>query len=53
MCTGDNIDTAMAISKNANILSSKDVKEDGEYYQYSCMTGKDFRDLTGGIKTQQ
>lgn len=45
MCTGDNIDTAIAISKNAQIL-----QEDEEDNEYACMTGAQFRDEVGGIK---
>jgi len=44
MCTGDNIDTAIAISKNAGILA-----EGQEIRNYSCMTGKDFREACGGL----
>jgi len=44
MCTGDNIDTAIAISKNAGIL-----EETTELGEYSCMTGKNFRELVGPI----
>lgn len=39
MCTGDNIDTAIAISKNAGILG-----DDTLMHEYTCMTGKDFRE---------
>ena len=39
MCTGDNIDTAKAISKNAGILP-----DDVEIEEYTCMTGKQFRE---------
>mmetsp|Transcript_15972 Transcript_15972/g.26934 ORF Transcript_15972/g.26934 Transcript_15972/m.26934 type:complete len:1163 (-) Transcript_15972:42-3530(-) len=46
MCTGDNIDTAIAISKNAGIVTEEQV----EASKYSCMTGKDFREAVGGIK---
>jgi magnesium-transporting ATPase (P-type) len=42
MCTGDSIDTAKAISKNAGILSDQDPDS-------SCMTGKEFREAIGGI----
>ena len=45
MCTGDNIDTAIAISKNAGIVSEENSK-----HRYSCMTGKDFREAVGGLK---
>jgi len=44
MCTGDNLDTATAISKNAGIVTAEQCK-----HKYSCMTGKDFREATGGI----
>lgn len=46
MCTGDNIDTAIAISKNAGIVSAEEVERN----EYSCMTGKDFREAVGGLK---
>lgn len=46
MCTGDNIDTAIAISKNAGIVTNEQV----EASPYSCMTGKDFREAVGGLK---
>jgi len=53
MCTGDNIDTAIAISKEAHILEDKDIREleDHEYKHYICMTGKDFREAVGGLQT--
>ena len=44
MCTGDNIDTAKAISKNAGILP-----DDVEIEEYTCMTGKQFRETVGGL----
>jgi len=44
MCTGDNIDTAIAISKNAGILP-----EGHPIEKYTCMTGKDFRETVGGL----
>ena len=46
MCTGDNIDTAIAISKNAGIVTEVQV----DASQYTCMTGKDFREAVGGLK---
>jgi Ca2+ transporting ATPase len=46
MCTGDNIDTAIAISKNAGIVTEAQV----ESSSYTCMTGKDFREAVGGLK---
>ena len=46
MCTGDNIDTAIAISKNAGIVT----EEQCEASPYTCMTGKDFREAVGGLR---
>jgi Ca2+ transporting ATPase len=43
MCTGDNKDTAVAISKNAGIVT----KEEAEANDYACMTGKEFREEVG------
>lgn len=37
MCTGDNIDTATAISKNAGIVTDEDI---AKHKEYSCMTGQ-------------
>jgi Ca2+ transporting ATPase len=48
MCTGDNIDTAIAISKNAKILPPG-----CEIEEYTCMTGKEFRETVGGLITVQ
>jgi P-type Ca2+ transporter type 2B len=50
MCTGDNIDTAIAISKQAHILSERDLA-DTENQKFVCMTGKDFREEIGGLNT--
>lgn len=47
MCTGDNIDTAKAISLNAGIVTQQEV----ESSPYACMTGKDFRDAVGPLIT--
>lgn len=44
MCTGDNIDTAIAISENAGIID-----KNAERGQYTCMTGKNFREAVGGL----
>ena len=35
MCTGDNIDTAIAISKNAGIVTERECEN-----ELACMTGK-------------
>lgn len=54
MCTGDNIDTAIAISKNAGIVNTDQIEEgkqsDGQ--NYTCMTGKQFREACGGLIKQ-
>ena len=47
MCTGDNLDTATAISKNAGIVKPEEVNDK------SCMTGKQFREAVGGLKQIQ
>jgi len=36
MCTGDNIDTATAISKNAGIVNEEEIANN----EFACMTGK-------------
>jgi len=47
MCTGDNIDTATAISLEAGIMSQEDLanKEDN----LLCMNGSNFRQVVGGL----
>jgi len=45
MCTGDNLDTAIAISKNAGIV--KEEEAEGEFKKYTCTTGKEFRENVG------
>lgn len=47
MVTGDNIDTAIAISKEAKILDGKSDNEKG----YTCMVGKQFHEAIGGLVT--
>jgi len=49
MCTGDNIDTATAISLNAGIVKQEEIDLSEESKMYSCMTGKDFRNAVGGL----
>ena len=46
MVTGDNIDTAIAISKQAHIITDADLADNEE--GYVCMTGGRFRDMIGG-----
>lgn len=48
MVTGDNIDTAIAISREACIIPQT-VGESG----YTCMTGKQFREAVGGLVTEK
>lgn len=48
MCTGDNIETATAISLEAGIVKAEDVQK-----KYTCMTGKEFRDAVGGLVSTQ
>ena len=43
MCTGDNLDTAIAISKNANIVPNDMMNKNEESKQLTCMEGPDFR----------
>lgn len=45
MCTGDNLDTAIAISKNAGIVTEE--QAESEEREYTCTTGKDFREKVG------
>jgi len=49
MCTGDNIDTAIAISKQAGIISKKMTVDEEKAKPYMCMTGEDFRERVGGL----
>lgn len=44
MCTGDNTDTAKAISINAGIIDEAVADE-----QYAVMTGKEFRETVEGL----
>jgi|LauGreSBDMM110SN_4_FD.fasta_scaffold182581_1 magnesium-transporting ATPase (P-type) len=64
MCTGDNIDTATAISLNAGIVSQQDIEDgkkgkgadglddEGNVKNYVCMTGERFREVVGGIHSE-
>jgi len=45
MVTGDNIDTAKAISLEAGILKPEEADQ-----EYACMEGKVFREVCGGLK---
>ena len=46
MATGDNIDTAIAISKNAGIVTEEQLRAS----KFTAMTGADFRDYVGEAK---
>jgi len=46
MATGDNIDTAIAISREANIVNDDQLKAS----KFTAMTGADFRAYVGEIK---
>lgn len=51
MCTGDNIDTAIAISKEAGIITKDDEEKAlREEDPYVWMTGTKFREATGGLE---
>jgi len=47
MCTGDSLDTAVSIARMSGILTGVADSEDAE--QFTCMTGKQFREAVGGI----
>lgn len=60
MVTGDNLQTARAIARNAGILEADWDKATGEYdnenmrerenkLKYTCMEGPEFMKLTGGL----
>jgi magnesium-transporting ATPase (P-type) len=49
MCTGDNIDTATAISKDAGIVTDELINMTEDSKKYTCMIGEDFRRIAGGI----
>jgi magnesium-transporting ATPase (P-type) len=51
MCTGDNIDTATAISLEAAIISEEDLARNEE--GLVCMTGLSFRTMVGGLKSEK
>lgn len=50
MVTGDNKDTAIAISRDAQILSSSDMKMISQGH-YVVMEGREFREEVGGLYT--
>jgi P-type Ca2+ transporter type 2B len=50
MVTGDNTETAIAIAKDAHIISSDYTRpEKGEIGYYVVMEGKEFRTLVEGL----
>ena len=60
MVTGDNIETAMAIAREAGILlGSQSSSESGQVHKtkanssrFLCMTGSEFRQKVGGLKKE-
>ena len=48
MVTGDNLETATAIAKKANILSAADLADNDHEDSYVCMTGEQFRNAIDG-----
>lgn len=44
MVTGDNVNTAKAIAKNAGILTDREAEQ-----KYACIDGKTFREEVGGL----
>jgi magnesium-transporting ATPase (P-type) len=50
MCTGDNLDTAIAISLDAGIITQQELLQDEQ--GYLCMTGKNFREAVGNLVTK-
>lgn len=53
MVTGDFMDTAVAISKEAHIIRDSDRLEPDYKERYACMTGEDFRNrISGSVKVE-
>jgi magnesium-transporting ATPase (P-type) len=54
MVTGDNLETAIAIAKDAGIiLQGQDSKGNkASLSRYRCMTGADFRQMIGGLSEE-
>ena len=50
MVTGDNLDTAIAIAREAGILSN--APESDKSSRFRCMTGADFRKHFGGLREE-
>jgi Ca2+ transporting ATPase len=48
MVTGDFIDTAVAISKEAHIITDQDKFQEGYDENYACITGETFRNAISG-----
>lgn len=44
MVTGDNLDTATAIAVEAGLITREEAEQ-----EYTCMEGKQFRELCGGL----
>jgi len=50
MCTGDNIHTATAISKEAGIINEEDLRDTEHPKEYLCMEGHKFSEMVGPLK---
>ena len=54
MVTGDNIDTAIAVAKEAGIIPSGglvgEIKNKSNSSRYRCLTGPQFRKYIGGMR---
>lgn len=58
MVTGDNLETAIAIAKEAGIISASNVqsanaKNKSNSSRFRCMTGAEFRRETGGLREEK
>lgn len=56
MVTGDNLETAVAIAKEAGIIPSQATtaasKNKSNSSRFHCMTGADFRKAVGGLREE-
>lgn len=51
MVTGDHVETALAIAKQAGIVTQEDLQNNED--NYLCLTGKQFREMVGGLTQRQ
>jgi magnesium-transporting ATPase (P-type) len=53
MVTGDNIETAVAIAKEAGIIpTTSGSRNKSNHSRFICMTGADFRKMVGGLREE-